>query len=648
MLVLVGELVVLDVHARQADFTVESLVHAARRSERVVAGVAGPADRGGHGHGIGAVAVHVVLIALRGVAVGVNLRGFDLAAEEHAVVFRERDAERERGAAGFVFHVGDVELFKVDAAVIDFPRAADALGRDVRFDDGERVGALGLRRVDVDGHGLAGTEDVVLREARRKDDAVGRGVARTERDGAGRTLLHLDVDVDLVARARHGHRVGRHGLEVAETVDAVARELDLGAVEPSGFVLADFTADHLVLRAVVARDVHAANIGAAARVDCVDDLDRAVLAIGDRIGRRGRKGVAERGELVDERRGDVVDLLGTVDLARLERQELVELLVDAEKVARELGAGDRVLLALGHVDRDVDVGLVGRDGNLDGVDLEVEVALIHVEGADRLKVGRKLFTAVEIALRVPAEPVRHAELHLVEQLVGIEEAVAREADRGDRRGTAFVDVDRDAHAIAFERRGDRLDLHAVIAAGEVLAAQLLVGAVKRRLVEDAALGHADVAQAGLDSVLVEGLDAVRLNGRHGGTLDDVHDEHVAVLRERHVLEEAGAVERVDGAGAHVGRVLVACAERKMRKDRTGFGTHQAFNSNVGNDKSRGPLGAHHGRNDSGGRLRQIGRQNEFSLYRHGSRPPPLHGLLQVHPRRRPQTAAANLCKVTKS
>lgn len=89
-----------------------------------------------------------------------------------------------------------------------------------------------------------------------------------------------------------------------------------------------------------------------------------------------------------------------------------------------LGAGDRVLLALGHVDRDVDVGLVGRDGNLDGVDLEVEVALIHVEGADRLKVGRKLFTAVEVALRVPAEPVRHAELHLVEQLVGIEEAVA--------------------------------------------------------------------------------------------------------------------------------------------------------------------------------------------------------------------------------
>ena len=185
-------------------------------------------------------------------------------------------------------------------------------------------------------------------------------------------------------------------------------------------------------------------------------------------------------------------------------------------------------------------------------------------------------------------------------------------------------------------------------AGEVLAAQLLVGAVKRRLVEDAALGHADVAQAGLDGVLVEGLDAVRLNGRDGGTLDDVHDEHVAVLGERHVLEEAGAVERVDGAGAHVGRVLVACAERKVRKDRTGFGTHQAFNSNVGNDKSRGPLGAHHGRNDSGGRLRQIGRQNEFSLYRHGSRPPPLHGLLQVHPRRRPQTAAANLCKVTKS
>ena len=324
------------------------------------------------------------------IAVGVHGRGFNAGAEEDAVEFRERNAPAHARAVRFVLHVGNVEFLEVDAAVVDFVGAAHAFGRHVGFNHGERVGALRLRRIHVDRHRIAGTEDVVLREARRKNDAFRSGVAGAKRDRARRTFLHVHLKVDLIAGARNGLGFGRNGLKVAETVDAVARKLHLVAVEPGGFVLTHFAADHFVARAVVARDVDAADVGAAARVDRVDDVDRALFRVRNRIGIGARKCVAERGELVRNRGRHVLHGLSVVDVAFLQGHERIQLIIEPEHVALELRRADRVLFAFGEVDRDVDVGLIGGNRNLDRIDPEVEVALIHVEGADRLQVCREL------------------------------------------------------------------------------------------------------------------------------------------------------------------------------------------------------------------------------------------------------------------
>ena len=212
------------------------------------------------------------------------MRRLHAGAEEHAVQFSERNAPRHARTAGFILHIGNVELFQVDFAVIEVISAADAFGRHIGFRHGKRIRTLRLRRIDIDRHRIACAENIVLREACRQNDAFRRGVAGAERNGASRTLLHIHFKVDLIARARHRLRFCSHTLEVAETVNTVARELDFVAVEPGGFVLTDFTADDFVMRAVVAGDIHAADISAASRIDRINDIDRTVFRIGNRIG----------------------------------------------------------------------------------------------------------------------------------------------------------------------------------------------------------------------------------------------------------------------------------------------------------------------------------------------------------------------------
>ena len=110
----------------------------------------------------------------------------------------------------------------------------------------------------------------------------------------------------------------------------------------------------------------------------------------------------------------------------------------------------------------------------------------------------------------------------------------------------------------------------------------------------------------------EGCDAVGFNRRHGRTFHNIDNEYVAVLGKRHVLEEAGTREGVNGAGALVGREFITGTEGQVGKHRAGFRTHNPFNTNVGNDERRSAVSTHQGRKHSSGRLRQIREQDSVS------------------------------------
>ncbi len=84
-----------------------------------------------------------------------------------------------------------------------------------------------LAGVDLDAEVVARAEHVLLLDRRRQRQLVGRREAGAEQQVAGRLLLDRDRQVDLVGRARHLVGVDVDFAEVAEAVDAVARQLDL-------------------------------------------------------------------------------------------------------------------------------------------------------------------------------------------------------------------------------------------------------------------------------------------------------------------------------------------------------------------------------------------------------------------------------------
>ena len=241
-------------------------------------------------------------------------------------------------------------------------------------------------------------------------------------------------------------------------------------------------------------------------------------------------------------------------------------------------------LALDDVDRDVDVLLVRRDRHLRRLDVELEVAAVLVEAAQRLEVGAELLLRVLVVLRVPGEPAGRRELHLRQELRFGERLVADDVDPGDLRRVALDDVEVDGDAVALLRRHGRRHLRGVPSARDVLSLHLLLGAVQRRAVEDLRLGEADVAQRLLERVGVEFLVAGDVHLADRRPLLDHDDQHAVVDLEPHVAEETCSEQRLHRRRGF--RVVDALAnlDRQIGEDGTRFGALHALDADVLDDE----------------------------------------------------------------
>src|SRR6266545_700526 len=253
-------------------------------------------------------------------------------------------------------------------------------------------------------------------------------------------------------------------------------------------------------------------------------------------------------------------------------------------LAGEMNVGNRVARAFRDVDGDVDVLLVRRDRHLCRVDVELEIAAVLVVASQRLEVRLQLLLRVLVVLRVPGEPTRRRERHLVEQLLLAERLGTDDVDARDLRGFAFVDVEVDRDAVALLRRDRRRHLRRVLAARDVLALHLLLGALERGAVEDARLGEADVLQRLLQRVGVELLVAGDIDAADRRALLHDDDEHVTLALEPHVAEEAGREQRLH----RLRRLLVVDAladfHRQVAEHRARLGALHAFDADVAHDE----------------------------------------------------------------
>jgi hypothetical protein len=135
-------------------------------------------------------------------------------------------------------------------------------------------------------------------------------------------------------------------------------------------------------------------------------------------------------------------------------------------------------------------------------------------------------------------------------------------------------------AIALDRRHGGDDLGAVEALVDVLALQLLLGAVGQALVVGTAFGESDLAQRRLQRLLVELARTDEIDVGHGGALLDDHHQHVDVHLEPHVLEQPQPEQRADRRSALLVVVLVTDPERQRGEHRARFDTLQPFHADI--------------------------------------------------------------------
>ena len=579
--VTIEQRVVLDRRAGQHEIELHLLQRAARRVPVLVARVVRPGELRFPGvERVVADVVDVVDELLRRAdhRRDAGLADAELRVDRVRLGDRNRQIRVERIAVGQVAR--EVVLAGVEFGVVDVVAEANAVGGQVRLEIRELVALEERALLRGDADLVAGAEEVVLRDRDAGDEALHLRVAEAEGEAARVLLLDRDDDVDLILGAGHLGRIDRDGLEVAEALQADLRAVDRGLRIPGAFELAHLAAHDFVFGVRVALEDDVAHVDALARIDEEVDADFALLA----VDRRNRLHVGERvadvGEHGRDRVGRLLDLLAREEIAGLDLQELAQVILVEDQRAGQLDVADRVDLAFLDVGGHVHLALVGADRDLGGVDVEVDVAAIHVVRGQLFQIARKLLARVLIVLGVERQPVRCVRLEAGGELLVRERLVADDVDLLDRRGLALGDVDRDLDAVAIEVDDGRLHRDVVLAAVVVLARELVLHLGELERIERLAFGQANALEALQEILVLEILVAAQRDLGDLRALLDRDDEDVALARELHVVEEAGLVQRADRLLGAVRRQLIALLDRKIGEHRAGRDARQAVDADV--------------------------------------------------------------------
>ncbi len=334
--------------------------------------------------------------------------------------------------------------------------------------------------------------------------------------------------------------------EESQAVHAIAGQADAIAVVPGRFELAEFATHHFIARAVVPFHVDATHINTTCRLAAQDErhpfVDTIDLGRGFNLSECVAKGTVVIGEGL-HRAGDV---FGVVGLTGAQGDERLEFLFLAEVFAFQCHRRHDVTVALGDVEGDRHVLLVGRNRHLRGVDAELEVAAGQVVRAQRFDVGVEFGARVAVRLGVPAQPAARVQIEQVAQGRLGEGLVAHDPDVLDLGHIAFDHAEIEIDPVALARRDGGHHLRCVHALADVLALEFLLGPVGQRFVERPAFGQTNVAQCLGEHLVVKFLDAGEAHIGHRGAFFHDHHQHITIDLQANVAEQAEAEQRPDG------------------------------------------------------------------------------------------------------
>ena len=384
--------------------------------------------------------------------------------------------------------------------------------------------------------------------------------------------------------ARHFRRFHTGLAEVAQPLQAHARLLDGGLGSRGTLHLAHLAAQHLVGGLLVALETDAAHIGALAGIDKELQGDRLVLLVD--LGNAGYLGkiVAVIAQPPGhELLGGGNQLLGE-GLSFLDQDIAAQILFGQHQIPRQADFADGELVALGHVGGDVDLALVRRHGHLGGVDAELQVAAVHVEGCQGLQVTGELLATVLVVAGDEGEPAGGLELEQVGQLLVVKHLVADDVDVFDGGHGAFIHIDVDGHAIARLRQHFGIDVGIVATLLHVLALQFELHALQGGTLEYLTHGQAGPLQTLEQGLGLDGLVALDIDLADAGSLHHHDHQHVAVPANADVIKVAGGEEAARRGLQGLLVDQIPDRQRHGREHRAGRDALQALDTDVGHDE----------------------------------------------------------------
>ena len=417
--------------------------------------------------------------------------------------------------------------------------------------------------VQVDRDTLARAHEITVGVIAVEDERLRLGVADATAELRRGAFLDLELHIDEVGRTRDGGVLGFHLLDVRQALQTLLGAFDEHVGQPTALELTHFAAQHLVVDLGDAVEHDVAYVHAITRIH-EERETHFLLRI---VAGRHRVNLGERVTFEPEAILDqllrVGDLLLREGLARLHEQIVLQLCFGHDEGAGELHRAHFEDLALGDVDRDEDVVLLGSDRDLRRVDLEVRVTAVHVVRAQFFEIALQRLARVPIVLPVPGEPVRRLELEVLEDVFFGVGLVAHHVDLADAGALAFLDVDFHPHAVVGHFLDLRIDAHGVLAAAEILVGEELLDVLEHRAIEGLARGEPYVTQAlgeilGLDVLVALEFEALdRRPFEHGD------DQRAALPAQLHVAEKVGVVERADRFAHALRRQSIADIHRQV-------------------------------------------------------------------------------------
>src|SRR6266545_4248044 len=389
----------------------------------------------------------------------------------------------------------------------------------------------------------AEAEQVALADADLAHEAIGGGVAASDRELACRLLLDVDVENDAVG-CRSGLGGDLHLFEVAQVFQPALGAGNEGPVVGVAFGDIELAPDHVITGADIAADIDLLDVDARPILDREGEVDSVGLrvAISARTHRHEGKTLSRRFDrhVLD----GFLHRLGVENLARrYPKPRAHQSRIERAHIRAHIHRSNPELLAFFDDEFHHEAARSWIELDRRRHDAHIDVAVLQIEATQQLAISLDAIRIIDVvALQEREEPRLGRPHHLLEAEAGID-AVADELDAPDIGARALVDLEHEINAAVGQVDDDRIDANVIATAASIDLDDALDVGLDDRARQRATLARLDLK---LELVVLDLPIALKRNAIDDRILGHPHDDPAARRLNADVLKQPRRQQRLIG------------------------------------------------------------------------------------------------------